>query len=200
MNRVWLQTGQASTGPLKGDPPASRPAQDAQDDGAEITSRHGSTDRKTMSSQKTSLLHTLHRATQVGSERLARALGRDGLTPRQYVVLQAIGERPGASQTVIGEATGIDRSTLGDLVQRLARLGLLTCQRTKFDARTYTIDLTDAGRAAVAKTTPVIQRIEHEMLAAIPAKARADFLAQLDRLAQRKPAIKQHLGPKVSDR
>ena len=153
-----------------------------------------------MLSHETSLLHTLHRATQIGSERLARALGRDGLTPRQFVVLQAIAERPGASQTMIGQATGIDRSTLGDLIQRLARQGMLTCQRTKFDARTYTIELTEEGRTTVAKTAPVIARIEAEMLAAVPAKSRAEFITYLAKLTQRKPATKQVLRPNGASR
>ena len=70
-------------------------------------------------STNTSLLHRLHRASQIATERFSSELGDAGLTPRQIIVLAAIAADEGASQTTIVEATGVDRSTLADIVKRL---------------------------------------------------------------------------------
>jgi DNA-binding MarR family transcriptional regulator len=56
------------------------------------------------------------------------------LTPRQVAVLTTVAENEGLSQTGIVDCTGIDRSTLADLVRRLKLKGLLERRRTKEDA------------------------------------------------------------------
>src|SRR5690349_12086611 len=70
--------------------------------------------------------HLLHRAQQLASDRFAFLVGEDGedgLTLRQFVLMTAISDAPGATQTDLVRVTGIDRSTLTDLVQRLDRNG-----------------------------------------------------------------------------
>ena len=72
---------------------------------------------------------------------------KDGdLTPRQLAVLVTVANNEGLSQTGLVDRTGIDRSTLADIVRRLQRKGLLQRRRTKEDARAYAVKLTDEGR------------------------------------------------------
>ena len=130
-----------------------------------------------------SLLHLLHRAMQVGTERFARELGDTDLTARQLVILKAIAANEGASQTAIVNLTGVDRSTLADVVKRLLQRRLLARKRSKADARAYQLTLTDDGRAAVAQAEPILKAVEKQLLAAIPAKQRAELLTMLDTLA-----------------
>ena len=130
-----------------------------------------------------SLLHLLHRAMQIGTERFARELGDNDLTARQLVILKAIAANEGASQTAIVNLTGVDRSTLADVVKRLLQRRLLARKRSKADARAYQLTLTDDGRTAVAKAEPILRAVEKQLLAAIPAKQRADLLTMLDTLA-----------------
>ena len=68
-----------------------------------------------------SLIHALHRASQVAEERLASALGDVNLTPRQLVVLTAIEASKGASQAGLCQQTGIDRSTMMQVVRSWSR-------------------------------------------------------------------------------
>ena len=49
----------------------------------------------------------------------------------------------------IGDVTGIDRSTVASLVERLVKRGWLQRRRTKDDARAYAVRLTPAGRKAL---------------------------------------------------
>ena len=95
---------------------------------------------------KTSLVHLLHRASQTADELFTGAQGSDSLTPRQFAVLSAIAASDGLSQTQIVELTGVDRSTMADIVYRLKQKGLITRQRSKLDARAYSVRLSIAGR------------------------------------------------------
>ena len=52
----------------------------------------------------------------------------------------------GKSQTELVKITGIDRSTLADLVARLMAQGYVQRRRTKEDARTNSVRLTPHGK------------------------------------------------------
>jgi DNA-binding MarR family transcriptional regulator len=62
------------------------------------------------------------------------------------------GYNEGLSQTGIVARTGIDRSTLADLVRRLQRKGLLQRRRTKDDARAYAVKMGDASCALSSRS------------------------------------------------
>ncbi len=59
--------------------------------------------------------HLMHRALQLALDIYAEEAGPDGLTQRQFAVLEAVAARSGLTQTDLVKATGIDRSTLADL-------------------------------------------------------------------------------------
>ena len=91
--------------------------------------------------------HLLHLAGQ----RADNLFARQGLSvsPRQYVVLAVLEGWEGASQTDIVRATGIDRSTLVEVVKRLVAVGYVRRKRSKTDARAYVVRLTDSGRTVL---------------------------------------------------
>src|SRR5436190_13248712 len=81
-------------------------------------------------------LHLLHRGRQcAGNLFQAEMVGID-LTARQYVVLVAASQHDGLSQQKIIDSTGIDRSTVSQIVQTLIRKGMIKRRRTRDDART----------------------------------------------------------------
>ena len=133
-----------------------------------------------MSAAKTGLLALLHRANQTGTEFFSAELGEGDLTARQVIVLDAVESNEGASQTRICEVTGVDRSTLADMIRRLQRQGLIERRRSRADARAYVLKLTEAGRVALSAGKPALVRVEKRMLAALPAKVRVDLLAALE--------------------
>jgi MarR family transcriptional regulator, temperature-dependent positive regulator of motility len=101
------------------------------------------------------------------------------LTPRQLAVLVAVAENEGLSQTDLVERTGIDRSTLADVVKRLKGKGLLQRRRTKDDARAYAVKLTEEGQRLLRTAEPLAKRIDERVLDALPAKRRAEFMGAL---------------------
>ena len=82
-----------------------------------------------------SVTHLLHRVLQLALDFHAEAAGPAGLTQRQYTVLAAAGVADGVSQSDLVRATGIDRSTLADLVARMITKGLLERERSAKDAK-----------------------------------------------------------------
>ncbi len=106
-------------------------------------------------------------------------MGLDDLTPRQYAVLLTVSQNEGLSQTQLVERTGIDRSTLADIVRRMLKKGLLTRRRTREDARAYAVRLTEEGWKSLLSASPVAQRVDERILAALPPAQRDRFLADL---------------------
>lgn len=125
-----------------------------------------------------SMLHLLHRASQVADDYFADAQDPGGLTSRQFVVLAAVSNREGASQTDISEMTGIDRSTLTDLVGRLQAKGFVSRARSRRDARTYEVRLTAAGNKALSVAVPIARKVDRKLLSLLP-EARRKELARL---------------------
>ena len=124
-------------------------------------------------------VHLLHRASQVVEDVFAAEVKMERLTPRQLLVLMTVAQNEGLSQTGIVDRTGIDRSTLADLVARLKRKGLLQRRRTKEDARAYAVTLTGEGRRVLGAVTPLAKRVDRRVLDTLPGNRREEFLTAL---------------------
>lgn len=101
------------------------------------------------------------------------------ITSTQYTVLVAAAEREGLSQQDIINATGIDRSTVSQVVQLLIRKGLLKRRRTRHDARAYAITVTEAGQKVLEASAPIVGRIEEALVEALPANRAKAFITNL---------------------
>lgn len=121
--------------------------------------------------------HLLHRALQVALDIYADELGPNAVTQRQYAVLAASAANEGAAQTDLVRITGIDRSTLADMVSRMITKGLLERERSSLDARANAVRLTDAGRAVLEEAGPKMAAADARLLKLIPGGGkRAAFL------------------------
>jgi DNA-binding MarR family transcriptional regulator len=126
-----------------------------------------------------STLHLLHRVHQCAGELFQSHMNGLDVTTTQYTVLVAAQEKDGLSQQDIINATGIDRSTVSQVVQLLIRKGLLKRRRTRHDARAYSVSLTDAGRDVLKASEPIVGRIEEVLVEALPAARAKVFVANL---------------------
>ncbi len=102
--------------------------------------------------------------------------GADSVTARQLVVLSAIDASEGASQTDIVEQTGVDRSTMTDVIKRLCRKKLATRKRAKDDKRAYRLALTEAGRNALRLARAAAQEADDELLSLLSSRERAELM------------------------
>lgn len=136
-----------------------------------------STDRDNLAQ---SPLHLLHRAGQRAGDIFQSEMSTGDLTPRQYAVLVTVSRHEGLSQTNLVEKTGIDRSTLADIIRRMLKKGLLQRRRTKEDARAYAVKLTDEGRRVLASAEPLADRVDERVLSVLPDQQRQQFLHDLN--------------------
>ena len=107
-------------------------------------------------------IHLLHRASQRADGLFARQVRPSDLTPRQFVVLQAVADKNGLSQTDIMAVTGIDRSSTAALVRTLVTNGGLKRRRTRRDARVYAVQ--SSGRQMLETGMSATRAAEDELL------------------------------------
>ena len=134
---------------------------------------------KTNTSLDVSPVHLLHRAGQRAAEIFDITVGGKGLTPRQFAILLALSENEGVSQTDLVERTGIDRSTLADVVRRMIKKGLVLRRRTKEDQRAYAVRLSEKGKFALAETVAAANAADQRVLSSLPSDKRKQFLEAL---------------------
>ena len=143
--------------------------------------------------------HLLHRALQLALDIYAEETGPDAVTQRQFAVLSAVAAQEGLTQTDLVRATGIDRSTLADLVARMIGKSLLARQRSISDARANTVSLTIEGRAALDEAAPRVAAADARILELMPARKRDGFLGvlrEIGQMAEAEPDVAAEAKPK----
>lgn len=129
-------------------------------------------------------IHLLHRAGQCAGDIFQAELGDRDLTPRQFAVLVTVSQNEGLSQTHLVERTGIDRSTLADIVRRMLKKGLLQRRRTKEDARAYAVKLTEEGWRVLRSAEPMAKRVDDRILAVLNGAQRDRFVQDLNTIVE----------------
>lgn len=149
--------------------------------------------KKKKAEKRSSLLdgspsHQLHRALQVALDVYVEETGKGALTQRQFAVLSAVSADEGLTQSDLVRATGIDRSTLAELVARMLSKGLLARERSETDARANAVRLSEAGRAAMEEIAPKVAAADARILSLLGKSRRSSFLKVLRELADKRAA------------
>ena len=121
------------------------------------------------------------RITQLYAEELR---GRTGVTTAQRLVLVAVKHHTGGTDhTTLVKETGIDRSTLGQIVHLLKSQGLLFQSRADWDGRKAIVSISSEGRKALKIAERAAKSAEQAFLNEIPKAQRATFLEALGKAA-----------------
>lgn len=105
------------------------------------------------------------------------------LTPGQFGVLTLIEQNAGLSQSELGEALGVDRSTVVATLDRLESRGLLARTPSPSDRRAHALKLTAAGRDLLTDAARRIAAHEARIAASLSADERRRLMALLARLS-----------------
>jgi len=109
------------------------------------------------------LIRRLHQiSTRVFTARVKEA-GFD-LTPVQFAALDVIRRHPGLDQARLADAVAKDHATIGAVVDRLERKGLVARDVKVRDRRARQLVLTDKGEALIAGLYPVVEKLQAEIL------------------------------------
>ena len=136
----------------------------------------------------TNLGWLLSQADHVYSTEIAVALAPLELGSRGYCVLATAAGRE-LTQTELAKLIGVDKTTMVVTVDELEKAGLAKRIPSKADRRARVIAVTKAGERKVAEARAIIDRVQADVLSALPARDRKTFLAALnalvaDRLAE----------------
>ena len=141
--------------------------------------------------------HLLRRAQQYADDLYKNHVGKDGPTARQFTVLHTVSQEEGLSQTDLVRKTGIDRSTLADMIARLTKKGYLARSRTKDDARANSVKLTAQGRKVLNGASNKVMKAEEEALSMLPKTQQASFMKNLKAYADALDKIEEEqMAPK----
>jgi DNA-binding MarR family transcriptional regulator len=102
-----------------------------------------------------------------------------GITPVQYAALHAARRQPGLDQRTLAGTIGFDTSTIGGVIDRLERRGLIERQASPTDRRVRLLQVTVAGASLLDQVIPAMLKAQQRILAPLPAAERPHFLAML---------------------
>jgi DNA-binding MarR family transcriptional regulator len=128
---------------------------------------------------KSSTGHLLRRAHQRVAEVFAAHAPSQDLTLRQFEVVQALFERDAVSQSDLVRTTGIDRSTMAEMIKRLEEKGFIARKPKDQSSGSRTVILTQAGRAALESFRPAAQAADKAMMTSLKKSERAVLLRAL---------------------
>lgn len=128
--------------------------------------------------------HYIRRLQQIAVAVFLEETAEFGITPVQFAALQAVQQQPGLDQRSLARTIGYDTSTIGGVVDRLEKRGLLQRQASPSDRRVRQLVLTAEGQRVLTLIIAPMQRAQHRMLAPLPEDQRAEFLRMLVALVQ----------------
>jgi DNA-binding MarR family transcriptional regulator len=106
-----------------------------------------------------------------------------GISGRTYHVLAAA-LTGHYSQTELAELVGLDKTTMVVTMDELERQGLAERRPSEHDRRARVIAVTPAGERKIDEARAVIERIQAQVLEALPARQREAFLRGLGEIVR----------------
>jgi DNA-binding MarR family transcriptional regulator len=126
--------------------------------------------------------YALRRAQGAVYADLNDALAELELRPLQFTLLLMVEENPGASQSGVCEALGIQKTNSVATMSELERRGFIVRRRSESDARSYQLHLTPKGKRMVQRAGEVQSSHEQRLIERIGLEGRDQLLRLLGKL------------------
>jgi DNA-binding MarR family transcriptional regulator len=140
--------------------------------------------------------HLIRRAQQIAVAIFIEECAAFDLTPVQYAAMVAIQENEGIDATRLSAQIAFDRSTLGNVLERLETRGFVDRYPSPDDKRIKLLKLTTRGRAVTRRAEAAVRRTQERILAPLAPKDRRvllELLAQLVELNNDASRVPQRL-------
>jgi len=124
----------------------------------------------------------LRRAQSANFQQFGKHLSGRDISPGQFGLLCKISNNPGISQTLLARADGIERSTLGEIIDRFEARKLVERRRDPADRRVYALYLTRKGEKFLSRITPEVLAAEEELTRNLTKNEQKTLLMLLDKL------------------
>ncbi len=128
--------------------------------------------------------HLVRRVHQISSAIFAEECGSFGLTSVQYAALTAIREHPDVDATRLSSLIAFDRSTLGDVLERLEARHWIIRHSSPSDKRIKLLRLSQVGSQLLDEVEPSVRRVQQRLVEPLPPQDRTKVMALLVRLIE----------------
>lgn len=128
--------------------------------------------------------YNLRKAQVAIFQNFQNAVAPHDITPGQFGVLIMIRENEGLSQSDLGSAVGIDRSTMVAVIDRLESRGLVVRAPSPNDRRSYALRLSPEGEALMGDLIPRVQAHDAGMVKDLSEAERLQLIDFLRRIAR----------------
>jgi len=128
--------------------------------------------------------HLIRRAQQIAVSIFLEECAPVDLTPVQYAALVAVRENPGIDATRLSALVAFDRSTLGNVLERMEAKGLIQRSGSKDDKRVKVLHLSPKGKLALEEVEPLAQRAQERILGPLAPEDREIFMRMLSQLVE----------------
>jgi DNA-binding MarR family transcriptional regulator len=126
--------------------------------------------------------HLIRRVHQVATAYFTEECGSE-LTAVQYAALVAIGSHPGIDATRLSQVIYFDRSTIGDVLDRIESKGWILRESTTSDRRVKLLKLSPAGQEILLQVEPAIRRVQERLVAPLSPGEGKTLIRLLARMA-----------------
>ncbi len=147
--------------------------------------------------------HLVRRLNQIAVSIFLDGTRQFGITPVQFSALTAIGSVPGIDQRRLSRVIAFDRSTIGDVVQRLEKRGLILSEKKEADRRTKHLVLTTEGATTLSAMQQAVWKSNDDLLKPLSEEERTTFMFLLKKLVNlnnqmsRAPLVPDKQGPAI---
>ena len=106
------------------------------------------------------------------------------ITPRQFGVLLTLYQQGTLTLTELAGHIRVDRSTLGEMINRMVERSLVRKRSNGSDRRSAEVMLAPAGKTALLKIVTGAAQLQTALLAPLPAAERAHFMRCVKMIAE----------------
>lgn len=128
--------------------------------------------------------YNLRKAQVAVFQSFQNAVAPHDITPGQFGVLIMIHENEGLSQSDLGAAVGIDRSTMVAVIDRLESRGLVVRAPSPNDRRSYALKLSPEGETLLGELVPRIKAHDQGMMKDLSPQEQTQLIDLLRRVAR----------------
>ena len=129
-----------------------------------------------------SIGYALRRAQGVVYSNLNDALARISLRPLEFTLLMMVAENPGASQSGVCDALGIQKANCVPTMSELERRGFIIRRKSTSDARSYELHITNKGKRILQRAGELQSSHEQKLIDRIGPEGREQLLRLLGKL------------------
>lgn len=129
--------------------------------------------------------HLIRRLQQIAAAVFAQECAYHDVTPVQYAALVAVRDNPGLDATRIAALVAVDRSTIGNVFERLEGKGFIERRENPDDRRVKILKISRRGARLLEDCEPAVVRAQERMLDPLDGVERQALITYMRRIIAR---------------